>query len=82
VAALVAHGFGVSLMPRLVRIPSELPVLRVPIDDAPARRLLTCTRRGSRGQRPIALGLDAPAEVSAGPGTPARASARPASRTG
>lgn len=48
-------------MPRLVRIPSELGVVRVPLSGAPAprRRLLTCVRRGSRGQRHIALGLDA-----------------------
>lgn len=61
VASLVAHGFGVCLMPRLVRIPSELAVARVPLRDAPTprRRLLTCTRRGSREQQHIALGLDA-----------------------
>lgn len=65
VASLVAHGFGISLMPRLVRIPSELPVVRVPLGaGAPRRRLLTCTRRGSRGQRPIAAGLDALAAVA------------------
>lgn len=61
VASLVSHGFGVSLMPRLVRIPGELAVVRVPLRDVPSprRRLLTCIRRGSREQRGIALGLDA-----------------------
>lgn len=61
VASLVAHGLGVCLMPRLVRIPTELPIARVPLRDAPTprRRLLSCTRRGSRHQRHIALGLEA-----------------------
>ncbi|WP_219419430.1 LysR family transcriptional regulator [Pseudonocardia nigra] len=61
VASVVAHGLGVALVPRLVRIPTELPVARVPLRDAPTprRRLLTCTRRGSRQQRHIALGLEA-----------------------
>lgn len=61
VASLVAHGLGVCLMPRLVRIPAELPIARVPLRDAPTprRRLLSCTRRGSRHQRHIALGLQA-----------------------
>ncbi|MDN5916959.1 MAG: LysR family transcriptional regulator [Pseudonocardia sp.] len=61
VASLVSYGFGVALVPRLVRIPGELPVTRVPLRDttAPRRRLLTCIRRGSREQRPIAAGLDA-----------------------
>jgi DNA-binding transcriptional LysR family regulator len=75
VAALVSHGFGVALIPRLVRIPSELPVTRVPLRDTPPprRRLLTCIRRGSRQQHPIALGLDALAEAAA----TATAQARP-----
>lgn len=59
VASMVAHGFGVSMMPRLVRIPSELPIARIPLRDAPRRRLLTCVRRGSHEQRPVALGLAA-----------------------
>ncbi|MPZ66505.1 MAG: hypothetical protein GEU83_13665 [Pseudonocardiaceae bacterium] len=61
VASLVARGLGVCLMPRLVRIPAELPIARVPLRDAPTprRRLLSCTRRGSRQQRHIALGLKA-----------------------
>lgn len=61
VASLVAHGLGVCLMPRLVRIPTELPIARVPLRDAPTprRRVLSCTRRGSRHQRHIALGIQA-----------------------
>jgi DNA-binding transcriptional LysR family regulator len=58
--ALVAHGFGVCLKPRLVPIPADMPVACIPLRrPAPRRRLLTCTRRGSRQQRPIALGLEA-----------------------
>lgn len=67
VAALVSHGFGVSLVPRFVRIPPSCPVVRVPLRDGPTprRRLLTCIRRGSRDQRAIALGLDALAGAAA-----------------
>ncbi|MBW0102602.1 LysR family transcriptional regulator [Pseudonocardia sp. KRD291] len=66
VASLVSHGFGVALVPRFVRIPGELPVVRVPLRDGPTprRRLLTCVRRGSAGQHPIALGLDALARAA------------------
>jgi DNA-binding transcriptional LysR family regulator len=61
VATMVAAGLGVCLKPRLVRVPSELPVMAVPLTGraAPHRRLLTCTRRGSRSQPHIAAGLDA-----------------------
>ena len=65
VAALVAHGLGVALVPRLVRVPSELAAVRVPLRDAPRRRLLTCIRRGSGEQHPIALGLGALADAAA-----------------
>lgn len=63
-ASLVAHGFGVSMMPGLVRLPAGLPVVRVPLRDAPHRRLLTCVRRGSGGQRPVAAGLAALARAA------------------
>lgn len=61
VAAIVAAGLGVCLKPRLVRVPSELPVVAVPLagPGAPKRRILTCTRRGSRAQPHIAAGLEA-----------------------
>lgn len=59
VASVVAHGLGVSMIPRLVRVPTELPIRRVPLRDAPRRRLLTCVRRGSAGQGHLALGLAA-----------------------
>ena len=61
IAALVGNGLGVSLIPRLVRIPESLNAVRVPLTDpaAPRRRLLTCIRRGSGSQRAIATGLTA-----------------------
>jgi DNA-binding transcriptional LysR family regulator len=67
VASVVARGFGVCLMPRLVRVPADLPIVRVPLRDVPVprRRLLTCTRRGSRGQHTIALGIEALETVAA-----------------
>lgn len=60
-AALVGHGLGIALVPRLVRLPEGLDAVRVPLADpsVPRRRLLTCIRRGSSGQRAIALGLSA-----------------------
>jgi hypothetical protein len=36
-------------------------------EPVPRRRLLTATRRGSRNQRPIALGLDALATTAVTP---------------
>jgi DNA-binding transcriptional LysR family regulator len=61
VATMVARGMGICLKPRLVRVPADLPVLAVPLAGpvVPHRRLLTCTRRGSRAQPHIAAGLDA-----------------------
>jgi len=49
VASLVAHGLGVALIPRMADLP-ELPVTRVPLEGpyVPARKVLTCTRQGSR----------------------------------
>jgi DNA-binding transcriptional LysR family regulator len=58
--ALVSHGFGVCMKPRLVSVPGGLPVAQIALrDPTPRRRLLTTTRRGSRDQRAIAVGLDA-----------------------
>jgi DNA-binding transcriptional LysR family regulator len=58
--ALVAHGFGVCMKPRSVPVPAALRVAQVALrEPTPRRRLLTATRRGSRGQRAIALGLEA-----------------------
>ena len=59
--ALVANGLGVSLVPRLAGGPDDQPVVRVPLtgDAVPTRRVLTCVRRGSRGNPLIARGLRA-----------------------
>lgn len=59
--ALVAHGLGVSLVPRLSDGPSDQPVVRVPLtgDGVPRRRVLTCVRRGSRDNPLIVRGLGA-----------------------
>jgi DNA-binding transcriptional LysR family regulator len=65
VVALVTHGFGVCLMPRLAPIPAHHHVVRVPLrgEPAPSRLLLSCVRRGSRGQATIARGLAALTEI-------------------
>ena len=48
--ALVAHNFGIILVPRLARLPDGWPVVRIPLsgEPAPVRRILTAARRGSR----------------------------------
>ena len=61
VAAMVGHGFGVSLKPRLVPTPAE-PALRViPLHgpSTPHRRLLASLRRGSRDHPRVDIGLRA-----------------------
>jgi DNA-binding transcriptional LysR family regulator len=47
--ALVAHGLGVILVPRLTRLREDTPVARVPLhgEPAPARRILAATRLGA-----------------------------------
>ena len=67
VVALVSHGFGVCLMPRLAPIPAHHRVVRIPLRGAPApsRLVLSCVRRGSRGQPAIARALAALAAVGA-----------------
>ena len=58
--ALVSAGFGVCLKPRQVPVSDELALVAVPVrEPTPRRRLLTVTRRGTRGQRAIAAGLAA-----------------------
>ncbi|WP_106584454.1 LysR family transcriptional regulator [Murinocardiopsis flavida] len=61
ISALVAHGFGVCLIPRLAPIPPELAVTRVRLTGrpVPSRRLIACVRRGSERQPLIAMGLEA-----------------------
>ncbi|RDI54100.1 LysR family transcriptional regulator [Nocardia mexicana] len=59
VAAMVEHGFGVSLISRLAYLPPEFGVKRIPLhgDPIPIRRHLTCVRRGSAEHPLIAVGL-------------------------
>ncbi|MCT2588918.1 LysR family transcriptional regulator [Streptomyces sp. N2-109] len=66
VAALVAHGFGISLVPRLAYVPREFDVVRVPLRGrpAPTRQLLACVRRGSAHHTPITRGLAALREAA------------------
>ncbi|MGI5347816.1 LysR family transcriptional regulator [Streptomyces sp. CA-250714] len=70
VASLVAHGFGICLIPRLAPVPTGLPVTRVPLSGphAPIRRILTCVRRGSEQQPLIARALSALQEAVPGNG--------------
>ncbi|HEX2145185.1 MAG TPA: LysR family transcriptional regulator [Glycomyces sp.] len=60
-SALVCNGFGVSLYSRLVPVPVEHLVVRVPIHGKPipTRRLFTAVRRGSAEQPAITRGLTA-----------------------
>ncbi|OEV04749.1 LysR family transcriptional regulator [Streptomyces oceani] len=48
--ALVAHGFGVILVPRLAQLREDWPVTRIPLhgEPAPARRIMAVTRSGAR----------------------------------
>ncbi|MER5439468.1 LysR family transcriptional regulator [Streptomyces sp. NPDC002790] len=59
VAALVTHGLGIALVPRLA--PVSLELVRVPLRGAPApvRRFVACVRRGSEDHPVIARGLAA-----------------------
>ncbi|MFI8993321.1 LysR family transcriptional regulator [Streptomyces sp. NPDC053542] len=82
VSALVAEGFGVCLLPRIVPLPAHA-VTRVPLrgEPVPVRRYLTAIRRGS-GEHPlVAAGLDALRDAASGaaggrPGTIPRIEAR------
>ncbi|MDT0442358.1 LysR family transcriptional regulator [Streptomyces johnsoniae] len=65
ISALVCHGLGVSLYPRLTHIPPPHSVVRVPVTaDIPlCRRILTCVRGGSRSHPLIRQGLAALVET-------------------
>jgi DNA-binding transcriptional LysR family regulator len=60
-AALVARGFGVALIPRLVELAARHDTRRVPVGapPVPIRRVVAAVRAGSRGQPTIAAGLEA-----------------------
>jgi DNA-binding transcriptional LysR family regulator len=66
IAAMVGHGFGVSLFPRLSRIPEAHAAVRVPVtSDTPLfRRILTCVRGGGRDNPVVAHGMEALTEVA------------------
>ncbi|MDL4815181.1 LysR substrate-binding domain-containing protein [Actinomadura opuntiae] len=68
VSSLVAHGFGVALVPRLAPLPPRDEAVRVPLRGSPVpkRRLVACVRRGSERQPPIAHGLAALRGVAGG----------------
>lgn len=65
VSALVAEGFGVCLLPRLVPVPGEHSVVRVPVhgDPRPVRTFLCCVRRGSAAHPLVAAGVRALQDV-------------------
>jgi DNA-binding transcriptional LysR family regulator len=71
VSGLVAHGFGVCLVPRLAPLPAEHDVVRVPPrgHPRPSRRIISCIRRGADQQPPIAAGLAAVREVASQTGS-------------
>jgi len=54
-AAMVAGGFGISLVPRLATLQPDLPVVRVPLsgDVIPVRHFNTAIRSGSHEQPAI-----------------------------
>lgn len=48
--ALVAHGFGVILVPRLARLRDDWAIARIPLhgEPAPARHIMAVTRQGAQ----------------------------------
>ncbi|WP_243744791.1 LysR family transcriptional regulator [Streptomyces hainanensis] len=67
VSAMVGHGLGISLYPRLTEIPPSHQTVRVPLTaELPIfRRILSCVRQGSRDHPLVRHGLDALDEVIA-----------------
>jgi DNA-binding transcriptional LysR family regulator len=60
VTELVADGLGVFLLPRLARIPRPDSVARIPLagTQRPTRRIVACTRAGSRNRPHINRALE------------------------
>ncbi|GAA2800195.1 LysR family transcriptional regulator [Saccharopolyspora taberi] len=56
--ALVAHGLGVALVPRLAQVPANAAVVRLPCAGEPRRKILTVTRHGGRANPAVAAALD------------------------
>lgn len=65
-SALVHHGLGVTLIPRLACVPAEHAVVRVPLTGppVPSRQIVAAVRRGSETQPAIARALEALRPVS------------------
>ncbi len=65
--ALVAHGFGVILVPRLARLRDDSPVARIPLhgEPAPARRIMSVTRLGAREIPTLTHAVDTITETAA-----------------
>src|SRR5699024_7813943 len=82
-AALIAHGFGVSLAPRLATLPHADSIVRVPLagPTQPARHVLAGIRAGSAPQPAIAAGLEALRAVADGKRSEGAVVRRPAERT-
>ncbi|UQS24651.1 LysR family transcriptional regulator [Amycolatopsis thermalba] len=55
--ALVAHGLGVALVPRLARVPASAAVVRLACEGEPRRKILTVTRPGGRARPAVAAAL-------------------------
>lgn len=57
--ALVAHGFGIILVPKLARL-QDWPVVRLPLsgESAPVRRVLAATRKGKRDHPLVTAALE------------------------
>ncbi|MPY82058.1 MAG: LysR family transcriptional regulator [Actinophytocola sp.] len=65
VAALVSHGLGVSLVPRIAALPADRAITRLPLTEepVPSRQIMSCVRRGSREHPLIQHGLRALQDV-------------------
>lgn len=65
IAALISHGLGVSLVPRLAVLPADCAITRLPLtsEPLPTRQIMTCVRRGSREHPVINHGLRALQDV-------------------
>lgn len=61
ISALVSEGLGICLLPRIIPIPGDHDVVRVPLTGRvdPSRPILVCIRRGSAGHALIRPGLEA-----------------------
>src|SRR5262249_38876901 len=66
-AALFARGFGVALVPRSARLPSDYPTSRIPLSaqPAPMRLLAAAVRAGASDQAAIGAGVAAVREIAA-----------------